>query len=269
MDGDSCLQWPGTGCQPGWNRKPTCCVDPLINSPEMDFLVEALETYDSVTGERVANCEPICRFLINPVKGLIGSTQSMISAAPPPTLIMISAHATACRSDRRLVRLLAQLELPSPERDAEVEDRLVSGLKPTSSTPSAPKVSSPALHADWSLQESVADAWICSSSQAIIPSETKSYSLDDIEEALVTKIGFSAVVVCTTEIGVLSQQYLLSGVRICVSADGRFLITCPFPRKSNCGSKVKFYPFTDDMLGRPRHPAADHIKLPSNKAIAQ
>ena len=81
------------------------------------------------------------------------------------------------------------------------------------------------------------------------------------------KIGFSAVVECTTEMGVLSREYLLSRVRICVSADGKSLIGCPFSRKSNCGSKVKFYPFTDDMLGRPRRPAADHIKLPSDKAI--
>ena len=78
------MQWPGTSCQPGWAGKPTCCGDPLIDNPEIDFLVETMETYDSATGKLVANCEPSCRFLINPVIGLIGSMQSMISAAPDP-----------------------------------------------------------------------------------------------------------------------------------------------------------------------------------------
>ncbi|CAL9086312.1 unnamed protein product, partial [Musa acuminata var. zebrina] len=226
------LIWPGTSCQPGWNGKPTCCVDPLIDNPEIDFLVETMETYDSATGKLVANCEPSCRFLINPLVDLLDDLNAYWPSLSCPAQNGMQKWKTAWCTYGNCTSLG---EVNYFGRALQLRAR--------------------------------ADILHALGSKAIIPSETKSYSLEDIEDALVPKIGFSAVVECTTEMGVLSREYLLSRVRICVSADGKSIIGCPFARKSNCGSKVKFYPFTDDMLGRPRRPAADHIKLPSDKAI--
>ncbi|CAL9166380.1 unnamed protein product [Musa hybrid cultivar] len=228
------LRWPGTRCQPGWNGKPTCCVDPLIDNPEPDFLVETMETYDSATGKLVANCEPSCRFLINPLVDLLDDLYAYWPSLSCPAQNGKQVWKAAWCTYGNCTSLS---EVNYFGRALQLRAR--------------------------------ADILRALGSKAIIPSETKSYSLEDIEDALVPKIGFSAVVECTTEMGVLSREYLLSRVRICVSADGKSLIGCPFSRKSNCGSKVKFYPFTDDMLGRPRHPTADHIKLPSDKAMTQ
>ncbi|CAL9169480.1 ribonuclease 3 [Musa acuminata AAA Group] len=230
------LIWPGTRCQPGWFWQPTCCVDPLIDNPEIDFLVETMETYDSATGKLVANCEPSCRFLINPLVDLLDDLNaywpSLSCPAQNGTQKWKAAWCTYgnCTSLSEVNYFGRALQL---------------------------RARADVLHA--------------LGSKAIIPSETKSYSLEDINDALVPRIGFSFTVVCIRNyiIWPLIYNDYLSQIRVCVSSDGRSIIGCPNGRESNCGDTVKFPTVSYPLHGREDDAVSKTvIELPSGDDMA-
>jgi Ribonuclease T2 family len=102
--------------------------------------------------------------------------------------------------------------------------------------------------------------------KGIEPSKTAKYDLNDIESALHAKLSFSFVLECKHQQQSWNvDEYELLRVKICVSGNGKNIISCPISKETSCGSKVKFPPFTSDMLSENVIDKRNHIKMPFEK----
>ncbi|CAD5166992.1 unnamed protein product [Musa acuminata subsp. malaccensis] len=228
------LMWPGSYCA---SSQPTgkCCM-PTNGEPAADFLVQALETYDSATGKPVTGCSRSCVFKILPLVNMLDN----------------------------LYTYYANLTCPSNSGMPHWKD-----VWCTYGTCSSLNQS---LYFDRALQlRKKVDPLVNLGSSGIIPHATKSYSLDDINDALVPRIGFSFTVVCTRNYILwpfFYEDYLYQ-IRVCVSSDGRSIIGCPNGRESNCGDTVKFPPVSYPLQGREDDAVSKTvIELPSGDEMA-
>ncbi|KAM0940055.1 putative ribonuclease T(2) [Dioscorea sansibarensis] len=103
----------------------------------------------------------------------------------------------------------------------------------------------------------------------IEPSSSTSYKLRDIETALMANLGLSTHVECVNSGALWWKTTLLSKIHICVSANGKSIIGCPFEKKATCNDDVWFYPFNSNKL-RPCPRAAgsgDLIEMVAEKYL--
>lgn len=102
----------------------------------------------------------------------------------------------------------------------------------------------------------------------IVPSTSTSYKLRNIQTALMANLGLSTHVECVQRGPFWRRTTLLSKINICVSANGKYPIGCPFDQKVvTCNGDVWIYPFASNKLKECCWPAGsgDHIDMVTEK----
>ncbi|KAH7681154.1 Ribonuclease T(2) protein [Dioscorea alata] len=212
-----------------------CCM-PTTGPPAEDFLIDDIKTYDSVTGQFVKNCNPSCRFSINLMQDLITDLYSYWSDLNCPCNNGLqnwkNTWCTYGNCSKLSQHDYFQAALNMSTRANLVEVFKVNGIEPSTST---------------------------------------SYKLRDIQTALMANLGLSTQVECVKSGFLLWERTLLSKINICVSANGKYPINCPFDQeKVTCNDDVWIYPFSSNKLKPCRWAAGsgDHIDMVTEKNLA-
>ncbi|KAJ1696543.1 hypothetical protein LUZ63_005055 [Rhynchospora breviuscula] len=188
-----------------------CCM-PTTGEPALDFLVESMETYDSYSGDVVTNCNSTCRFYVNQLTDFI---TDMFSYWPD----------LRCPSNNGAAMWKSTFCKYGPCSNLNQSTYFHQALK---------------IRENLNLLRYLA-------TKGIVPSKTIKYDLEDIESALLAKLSFSFVIECNPKWWWFDDDKLLR-IKICVSGDGKRIISCPISKETNCGNTVMFPPFTCDML---------------------
>ncbi|XP_078172628.1 ribonuclease 1-like isoform X1 [Carex rostrata] len=205
------LLWPGSYC--GSARCKTCCM-PTTDKPALDFFVESMETYDSYSGNAVTNCNSTCSFYVNQLRNFITDMFSYWPDVDCPSNNGVNKwKSTFCKygTCSSLTQANYFQQALKLRKDLDILSYL--GTK------------------------------------GIVPSRTTNYELEDIESALRAKLSFSFVIECNRKRSQSKWPSKLLRIKICISSDGKTIISCPISKETNCGSQVKFPPFTYGMLG--------------------
>ncbi|XP_078172631.1 ribonuclease 1-like [Carex rostrata] len=221
------LVWPGSYCNTGliWKK---CCM-PTTAEPAVDFFVESMETYDSYTGNVVTDCNKTCTFYVNQLRPFI---EDMYSYWPDVT----------CPSNNGVTKWKSTFCKYGPCSNLTQAEYFKQAL---------------------TLRENL-NIRILLATKGIVPSNTAMYYLEDIESTLRAKLSFSFVVECNKN-GLFFAQSQLLRIKICISANGKNIISCPIDKQTNCDSKVKFPLFTYDMLGHDAIDESNPIKMPFDR----
>ncbi|KAF3341790.1 ribonuclease 3-like protein [Carex littledalei] len=217
------LLWPGSYCNSAFWK--TCCM-PITGEPALDFFVESMETYDSYSGNVVTNCNSTCNFYVNQLRNFITDMYSYWPDVKCPS----NDGQTMWKST------FCKYGPCSNLTQAEYFQRALN------------------LRKDLDLR-------ILLATKGIVPSKTAMYYLEDIESALRAKLSFSFVVECNRNLQWFAESQLLR-IKICISANGKNIISCPINKNTNCDSKVKFPLFTYGMLGHDAIDQSNPIKMP-------
>jgi ribonuclease T2 len=204
------------------NGEFKCCT-PVTGEPALDFFVESMETYDSYSGNAVTNCNSTCYFYVNQLKNFI---TDMFSYWPD----------VKCPSNNGVTMWKSTFCKYGP----------CSSLNQTYYFQRALEI-----RKDLDLLNYLA-------SKGIVQSKTAKYDLEDIESALLAKLSFSFVIECNRK----KSLYQLLRIKICISGDGKNIISCPISKNTNCGTKVAFPPFTSGMLKDDATDMSNPIKMP-------
>ncbi|XP_072950821.1 ribonuclease 3-like [Typha angustifolia] len=207
------------------------CCTPTTGEPAEDFFVQALETYDSATGKIVTNCNSTCPFFINQLRELI---DDLFAYWP---------------------------DIKCPSNNGMNQWKSVWCTYGSCSNLTEVQYFQQAL----ALRGKV-DLLNTLTSNGVVPSETTQYNLEDIQRILIAYLGFSTEVECRRSL--LRRDYELYKIRICVSSDGQRIISCPISMSKTCGSKIKFLPFSTNMLhDEGADDKANPLKMPSDKSL--
>ncbi|XP_078172629.1 ribonuclease 1-like isoform X2 [Carex rostrata] len=217
------LLWPGSYCRSVYWK--TCCM-PTTGEPALDFFVESMETYDSYSGNAVTNCNSTCSFYVNQLRNFI---TDMYSYWPE----------VKCPSNNGVTKWKSTFCTYGTCSSLTQANYFQQALK---------------LRKDLDLLSYLA-------TKGIVPSNTAKYELEDVESALRAKLSFSFVIECNRMMPRSDGSQLLR-IKICISSDGKTIISCPISKETNCGSQVKFPPFTYDLLQDDATDKTNPIKMP-------
>ncbi|WOL01275.1 ribonuclease 3-like [Canna indica] len=226
--------WPGTRCQKGFLGAKTCCVnDEIPYLPAADFLIDGVETYDSVTGKPVTNCTSKCKFNVNALVSFISDLYqywpTLTCPAPVDSNLKLQWQNTWCTYG-----YCSGLPVQTDFFNVTLRYREKVNLLNTLAV------------------------------QGITPSDSKTYKLSAIQAALdAVLMSSSTIVECQRNYIAwpLIYEDLLIRIQLCTSVDGKSIIRCPLNVKSNCSSSVKFPKFSYDMIDGVE--SGNPIKLPS------